>query len=162
MRQETAGGHLTRALAHLAACLNGYPTDKRLAVEEAVHGVLAQAFAHYGRTDLRQPGREPATIRAMLDRIHAGVAAGDDLSLTELAAGVGLNPSYLIRSTSRATGLTPHGHVLRARVDHARRLLLDGTPAAQAAIAAGFCDQPHLIRQFRRHYGVSPGALIRH
>lgn len=32
----------------------------------------------------------------------------------------------------------------------------------EAAIVAGFCDQAHLIRQFRRHYGVTPGALIRH
>jgi len=156
------GLRLTRALAHLAACLNGPDMDRRLATEEAVHAVLSLAFGHYGRAELRQPGREPAAIRAMQERIHAGVAAGEDLSLADLAAGVGLNPSYLIRCATRATGLTPHGHVLRARLDHARRLLLDGMPAAEAAIASGFCDQPHLIRHFRRHYGVTPGALIRH
>ncbi|ARC90704.1 AraC family transcriptional regulator [Rhodovulum sp. MB263] len=154
---------LTRALARLAQGLNDAPAaDSRLATEEAVHEVLAQAFAHYGRAELRRPGREPAAIRAMLDRIEAAVAAGDDLGLSDLARAVGLNPSYLIRSTRRATGLTPHGHVLRIRVDHARRLLLDGVSAAEAAAGAGFCDQAHLIRQFRRHYGVTPGALIRH
>ncbi|MTH33710.1 helix-turn-helix domain-containing protein [Paracoccus limosus] len=158
---QDRGRQLTRALAGLAACLNA-AAPSRLAIEEAVHDVLAQAFAHYGGAGLRVPGREPAAIRALLERIAVGVAAGCDLGLSDLAAGVGLTPSYLIRSTRRATGLTPHGHVLRARVDHARRLLLAGTPAAEAAIAAGFCDQAHLIRQFRRHYGVTPGALIRH
>lgn len=160
---QDRGLALTQALARLALCLNGgQATDQKLEAEEAVHAVLAQSFAHYGRAELRRPGREPAAIRILLDRIEAGVAAGEDLSLSELAAAVGLNPSYLIRSTARATGLTPHGHVLRARVDHARRHLLDGATAAEAAFAAGFCDQPHLIRQFRRHYGVTPGALIRH
>ncbi|MBD9529771.1 AraC family transcriptional regulator [Paracoccus sp. PAR01] len=157
------GRKLTQALSRLASCLNvARTTDQRLVTEEAVHEVLAQAFTHYGRAELRQPGQEPAAIRALLDRIDAGVATGEIPTLTDLAAGVGLNRSYLIRSTVRATGLTPHGHVLRARVNHARRLLLDGTPAVEAAITAGFCDQAHLIRQFRRHLGVTPGALIRH
>jgi AraC-like DNA-binding protein len=58
--------------------------------------------------------------------------------------------------------MTPHAHVIQHRIAYARRLLLDGVSAAEAAIAAGFCDQGHLIRQFRRHFGVTPGALIRH
>lgn len=156
-------GAVSRALARLAERLNrGDQPDRQLAVEVAVHEILSQAFGHYGRAELRQPGREPAAIRTMLRRIEAGVETGDALTLADLAEDAGLTPSYLIRSTLRATGLTPHGHVLRARVDQARRLLLEGLPAAEAALAAGFCDQAHLIRQFRRHYGVTPGALIRH
>lgn len=157
------GLKLTKALTRLALYLNGaLPSDARLGAEESVHAVLAEAFARYGRAELRKPGDEPAAIRVLLERIEAGVAAGEELSLSRLADQVGLNPSYLIRSTIRATGLTPHGHVLRARVDCARRLLLNGFSAAEAAVAAGFCDQAHLIRQFRRYYGVTPGALIRH
>lgn len=157
------GLRLTLALTRLAACLNaGQATDGRLAMEEAVHEVLALAFTHYGRAGLQRPGREPVTIRKLIDRIRSGVEAGESLSLGDLAAEIGWTPSYLIRASVRATGMTPHGHVLRARTDHARRLLLEGTPAAQAAIAAGFYDQGHLIRHFRRHYGVTPSALIRH
>lgn len=160
---QDRGLMLTRALTWLAQCLNT-PTEatSRLGAEEAAHAVLAQAFVHYGGAELRQSGREPAAIRTLLDRIEAGVTDGESLSLSDLAQHVGLNPSYLIRSTVRATGLTPHSHVLRARVNFARRLMLDGTPAAEAAVDAGFYDQAHLIRQFRRHYGVTPGALIRH
>lgn len=159
---QDRGFRLTKALDRLAGWVNGKSTDQRLLIEEAVHEVLKQAFGNYGRAELRQPGREPAAIRAALDRIRDAVAQGEELRLTDLALGVGLSPSYLIRSTVRATGLTPHGHVLRARLSYARRLLLDNTPAAEAAIAAGFCDQAHLIRQFRRQFGVTPGALIRH
>ncbi|RDD68530.1 AraC family transcriptional regulator [Paracoccus versutus] len=157
------GLRLGRALAHLAHCLNASPSpDWRLAAEEAAHGALALAFGQYGRAELRPAGDEPAAVRAVRARIAAGVEAGEALALADLAAEVGLNPSYLIRSMRRATGLTPHAHVLQARIGHARRLLLEGVPAAEAAVAAGFCDQAHLIRQFRRHLGVTPGALLRH
>ncbi|WP_186398013.1 AraC family transcriptional regulator [Stappia sp. P2PMeth1] len=154
---------LTQALGALAARLNGGPMpDRRLAVEEAVHEVLARAFTHYGGAELRAAGREPAAVRRLRERIAFGVEVGESLSLADLAAEMSLSPSYLVRSVARATGLTPHAHVLRQRVDLARRLLLDGVAAAEAAVAAGFCDQGHMIRQFRRHYGVTPGALLRH
>jgi AraC-like DNA-binding protein len=154
---------ITRALGRLTGCLRAPGIkDQRLVAGEAMHDILALAFTHYARVDLRAPGREPAAIRRMIDRIRSGVETGEALTLKDLAADTGWNPSYLIRATARATGMTPHGHVLRARVDCARRLLLEGLPAAQAALAAGFSDQAHLIRHFRRHYGVTPGALIRH
>lgn len=157
------GLQVTRALSLLAQRLNGPALkDRRLAVEEGLHDVLAKAFACYGRAALRPAGREPAAVRRLREMIAAGIEAGEALTLAELAAEVGLSVSYLIRSVKRATGLTPHGLIMQARVDHARQALLDGVPAAEAALVAGFCDQAHLIRQFRRHYGVTPGALIRH
>lgn len=160
---QDRGLRLTQALAALAHRLGDRAAaDRRVAVEEAVHDVLVQAFTHYGRAGLRAAGREPAAVRLIRARIAAGVEAGEALSLAALAAEAGLNVSYLIRSVKRATGLTPHAHIVQARVDYARRMLLDGVPAAEAAVSAGFCDQAHLIRQFRRHYGVTPGALIRY
>lgn len=154
---------LSRALAQLAHRLAAPAVpEARLAIEEAVHAVLTQAFGHYGGAALVRPRREPKAIARVRERIRAGVAGGEPLSLSDLAREADLAPSYLIRSMTRATGLSPHGHVLRARVEAARQHLLAGLPAAEAALAAGFCDQSHLIRQFRRHYGVTPGALIRH
>lgn len=154
---------LTGALSSLASKLNSKESlVERMGIEEGVHAVLARAFSLHGRVELRPVGREAAALRQLLRLIEEGVSAGDALSLTMLAGSVGLSPSYLIRSTKRATGITPHGHVLRARLTHARRLLLSGHSAAEAAISAGFSDQAHLIRQFRRHFGVTPGSLIRH
>ncbi len=40
----------------------------------------------------------------------------------------------------------------------ARRLLSRGVPPAVAAAEAGFADQAHLTRWFRRYYGITPGA----
>ncbi|MAA97545.1 MAG: AraC family transcriptional regulator [Stappia sp.] len=154
---------LRRALTSLARRLNAAPhPDWRLAAEEAVHEVLALAFTHYGRADLRPAGHEPVTVARLREEIAAGVDEGRDLTLGGLAASAGLSPSYFIRSIARETGMTPHAHVLRCRVTRARSLLLQGVPAAEAALAAGFCDQAHMIRQFRRQLGVTPGSLVRH
>ena len=43
----------------------------------------------------------------------------------------------------------------------ARGLLAGGMPPAEAAAAAGFADQAHLGRHFKRIVGVPPGAYQR-
>ena len=42
------------------------------------------------------------------------------------------------------------------RIERARRLLLTGSPPAQAAASLGFFDQAHFTRHFRRHTATSP------
>ncbi|MER6877940.1 helix-turn-helix domain-containing protein, partial [Amycolatopsis sp. NPDC000673] len=61
----------------------------------------------------------------------------------------------------RRFGLPPHRYVTGRRVDHARRLLLDGTPPAAVATTAGFTDQAHLTRHFRHYLGTTPARFAR-
>jgi AraC-like DNA-binding protein len=49
--------------------------------------------------------------------------------------------------------------VIGRRIDRARKLLLAGCPPAEAAIAAGFFDQAHLTRHFRRHTATTPARF---
>ncbi len=83
------------------------------------------------------------------------------LSLDEMARAACLSKYHLIRVFRRQTGLTPHQFQLQNRVRRAQRLLAagpDALPAAEAALAAGFCDQSHLVRCFERLVGLSPRA----
>jgi transcriptional regulator GlxA family with amidase domain len=52
--------------------------------------------------------------------------------------------------------MPPHLYLTGRRVDMARRMLLAGMRPADVATAAGFYDQPHLTRHFRRMLGTSP------
>jgi AraC-like DNA-binding protein len=157
------GFALSKALSALAARLTSERSlDWHLSVEEAVHDVLSKSFCRYGRTELRPAGAEHCAVSRLREQIAAGVETGADLSLSLLADTAQLNQSYLIRITRRATGLTPHGLVVRARVEKAHQLLLQNTSAASAALAAGFCDQAHMIRQYRRHFGVTPSVVFQH
>jgi AraC-like DNA-binding protein len=36
-------------------------------------------------------------------------------------------------------------------------LTAQGTELARATADAGYCDQPQLTREFRRHWGTTPG-----
>ena len=58
-------------------------------------------------------------------------------------------------------GIAPHQYLLSRRVDLARRLLLDGQPPHEVATAAGFYDQSHLSRHFKRIVGTTPGRFTR-
>ena len=81
-------------------------------------------------------------------------------ALADLARAVGSSPTHLVRAFTRRFGLPPHAYVVGRRIDAARRLLIAGSPPAQAAAVAGFYDQSHLTRTFRRHVGTTPGAYV--
>ncbi|MDJ0381875.1 AraC family transcriptional regulator [Streptomyces sp. G-G2] len=85
----------------------------------------------------------------------------DPPSLDQLAASLGTSPFALLRAFRERYGMPPHTWLTDARVRRARLLLEAGTPPAEAAVAVGFTDQPHLNRHFTRIVGVPPGAYRR-
>ncbi|MFF8264898.1 AraC family transcriptional regulator [Streptomyces virginiae] len=96
------------------------------------------------------------SLRELLDeRVVAG------LSLPEAAELVQAHPAHLVRSFSAAFGIAPHQYLISRRVALARRLLLDGRPAAEVAVEAGFHDQSHFTRHFKRAVGTTPGRYAR-
>ncbi len=89
-------------------------------------------------------------LRDLLDSRIPGV------TLREAGAELGAEPATLVRSFTAAFGLPPHRYLIGRRIDTARRLLLAGQPVADVAAAAGFHDQPHLTRHFKRQIGTTP------
>ena len=85
----------------------------------------------------------------------------EQLTIADAARSLGVHPSHLVRAFSNAYGIAPYRYVTGRRVDRARRLLLDGVPLSDAAVAAGFHDQSHLSRHFERVLGATPGAFAR-
>ena len=51
----------------------------------------------------------------------------------------------------------PHAYQTQLRVRHAKSLLQARLPIALVATEAGFYDQAHLTRHFKRIVGVTPG-----
>ncbi|MFJ6694461.1 helix-turn-helix domain-containing protein [Streptomyces sp. NPDC091272] len=82
-------------------------------------------------------------------------------SLESLAHELGSSPFSLLRAFKAAYGMPPHTWLTNARVRRAQHLLNAGTTPAEAALAVGFTDQPHLNRHFTRIVGVPPGAYRR-
>ncbi|MCA1655385.1 MAG: AraC family transcriptional regulator, partial [Pseudonocardiaceae bacterium] len=80
----------------------------------------------------------------------------DTPSLDTVAAILDVHPVSLVRAFSREFGIPPHRYVTGRRLELARRHLLAGVPAAEAATRAGFYDQAHLTRHFTRLLGIGP------
>jgi AraC-like DNA-binding protein len=112
---------------------------------------------HLSRRSPHPQGTEPSVarrLREMLDEADA-----HPVTLTEAAERLGRTKAHLVRSFTAAYGIAPHAYLISRRVDAARKLLLGGVRPADAAVAAGFYDQSHLARHFKRHTSVSPGAF---
>jgi AraC-like DNA-binding protein len=106
----------------------------------------------------RSPGREPRAVELARDYLREH--AGDNVTLRELARHTGLAPYHLCRVFGQATGMAPHAYQIQIRVRHAKTLLLAGRPIAEAAAEAGFWDQAHLTRHFKRTMGLTPGRYL--
>ncbi|HET6533771.1 MAG TPA: AraC family transcriptional regulator, partial [Actinoplanes sp.] len=103
--------------------------------------------------------------RYALDRCAAAVGrlAEDPAgSIAEVAATLGVTHGHLDRLFAAQVGLSPR---TLARILRMRRLLagidVHGLVGwAERAAALGWYDQAHLIRDFKRHTGVTPSAYV--
>ncbi|GGY68473.1 AraC family transcriptional regulator [Streptomyces omiyaensis] len=132
-----------------------------LAADSLLRLVTARMLrSHGGRLRTRAPrgagAGAAARARAVLEERMA-----EPPTLERLAADLGTSPFALLRAFRAEYGMPPHTWLTDARVRRARRLLDAGTPPAEAALAVGFTDQPHLNRHFTRSVGVPPGAYQR-
>ena len=118
---------------------------------------LLVRHAASGATESAGPSGPDARVAARIrELIHDGYAT--DLTAEDLAAAAGCSRYAAYRAFSGAYGLAPSEYQRQLRVRAARRMLSRGVPPAAAAAQAGFADQAHLTRWFRRYYGITPGA----
>jgi AraC family transcriptional regulator len=85
------------------------------------------------------------------DRFH------ESLNLKEIAATFGVHSVHLARQFKRTFGWTVGDYVRRLRVEFVCQQLETGKPLAELALRAGFSDQSHLTRIFKRFTGQTPG-----
>jgi len=84
------------------------------------------------------------------------------MAISDLARAAGVHPVHLARGYRRWLGAAPGERLRQRRLERAADLLMRGRdPIGEIALAAGFCDQSHLNRQFLKAYGVTPGEFAR-
>jgi AraC-like DNA-binding protein len=71
-----------------------------------------------------------------------------------------VTPHHLASLFTKATGLSPHQYVLRARIERAKiHLKDDKLSVAQVSRLIGFSTQEHFTKVFRRVVGVTPSKF---
>jgi AraC-like DNA-binding protein len=142
---------------HAALCEGAEPLE----AESRVSWLLGElTLRHASRSRLDGSGfgdrASGAAACLVMDRL------GDELacppSLAEIALETGLSRYQLIRSFRSEVGMPPYAWLAQHRVARARALLDRGHGLAETAALAGFADQAHLTRWFRRVVGITPGA----
>ncbi|MBY6265691.1 helix-turn-helix domain-containing protein [Azospirillum sp. 412522] len=131
--------------------------------------MAAGLFSEMARLWRRQGGIDWRELAAVVEAYRCGppplrlpVAAGGGWErVGEAARLAGMSREGFSRRFRRLHGMPPQEFRLSGRLNEARRLLRVGQPLADVAAEAGFSDQSHLGRCFRRAFGVTPGQYRR-
>lgn len=82
------------------------------------------------------------------------------LRIDHLARYTGLSQSALERRFRRAVGTSPKKFAALVRLRHVVRLRRAGASFTQIAHHAGYVDQPHFIKDFKRFTGQAPESFF--
>ncbi|MCA1617714.1 MAG: AraC family transcriptional regulator [Acidobacteria bacterium] len=148
-------------LALLAEMREGAARDgvARLYAESLANVLAVHVLRHY-TADGAEPrrfagGLSGPTLRRVLSYIADNHER--DLSLEDLAGEAAMSTFHFARQFKRATGTTPHQHLLKFRVERAKELLVEShLPLAEVGLRTGFSHQSHFTRLFRRYTGTTP------
>lgn len=120
---------------------------------------IAATIADTLRSLSGRPAHRPVTIdlRAVeLARDYLAAHTSEQTPAPTLEQITGADRYTLARHFRRAFGTSPDRYRTMRRLALARTAIENGLPLAQAAAHAGFADQSHMTRQFKRTYGLTP------
>ena len=122
----------------------------------AIEGLLFEMLALASRPHTNRDDQSaPIWLKRARDLLHAHFT--DQLSLSQIAADVGVHPGHLAREFRKHYRSSLGEYLREIRIEYASRQLLNSDePQATIALAAGFSDQSHFSRVFRRLRGTTP------
>jgi AraC-like DNA-binding protein len=78
------------------------------------------------------------------------------LDLETLAKSEDLSKYHFLRLFKNQLGLTPHQYIMVKRLNYALELMKKENNLSIVAVSAGFSDQSHFIKEFKKVFGFTP------
>jgi AraC-like DNA-binding protein len=128
------------------------------AYEDALYDLTQAMNDVAGRTATVRTANRTAVIHAR-EFLETAVVFG--ARLDQLEQVTGCDRWQLSRDFRALLGTSPYRYLQHRRVDLAKRLLREGAALAEAAHGAGFADQSHFGRTFRKAVGLTPKEWLR-
>jgi len=98
----------------------------------------------------------------LFDEIKAYILEHIDqeISATTIANHTGYSTAHISRRFKEQFGLTLQAFLIDKRIQHAKALMLKDNKLSltEIALEAGFYDQSHFIKNFKKAYSISPNA----
>jgi len=149
---EFAGDDIAAAGAELLRELRRDDRDSVLAIEGLTFEILAASARRKQTLDKRAP-------RWLRDACELLDGRTEAASLRAFAAHAGVHPVHFAATFRRFLGCSLGEYQRRRRFEYARERLADRRATlAEIAADAGFADQAHLTRTFKRFSGMTPSA----
>jgi AraC family transcriptional regulator len=126
----------------------------------AAEGLLLEMLSLAGGSVPRRDSGRPGWLTRAIDFLESEFRRS--LRIEEVAFEVGIHPTHLSRVFRRQLGVPLGEYVHRLRVRYAsEELCRPEARLAEVAAAAGFADQSHMTRVFKRLTGATPAAFRR-
>ena len=147
------GGSARDITARMLRKLKHEDTDSAPAIENLFWDLLAEI--RISTTPCRSSSG-PAWLGGVREVLNARFQ--EPLSLSDVAEEFGVHPVHLAATFRRRFGCSLGEYLRHQRVNAARSMLEDPElPLTRIAVEAGFADQSHLTRTFKRLTGMTPG-----
>lgn len=125
-----------------------------------IQGLQYELGGYLARLARKSNSQRPDWLTEVLAYIQANLTR--PLSLRELSDIVDIPPRRLSAAIQREFGTSFREFLIRKRLDHACRLLIEtNLGIGEIAARSGFSDHSHLTREFRKIIGVPPSEYTR-
>ena len=148
-------GYYATALTEIITQIN-QETASPAEIEDRVTALLKKLFLQY--TDTQHHTKEERLFEEIKQFILEHI--DQEISAASIAAYTGYSTAHISRRFKQRFGLTLQAFLIDQRIHHAKALILEDShlSLAQIALEAGFYDQSHFIKNFKKAYSVSPNA----
>jgi AraC family transcriptional regulator len=129
-------------------------TDEASAL--VIEGLMLEILGEASRRSMTRSAKQPPRwLRQARDLIRDRFA--ERLTLADVAESVGVHPVHLAQTFHKTYDCTIGDFVRQLRIEYACRVLATTEiPIADIALTAGFCDQSHFTRTFKRFTRIAP------
>lgn len=122
----------------------------------AIEGIVLEMLAEVSRKQANKETKpSKRCLKIATEIIHERFS--DCLTLEEISTEVGVHPVYLSRVFRQHYRCTIGDYIRRLRIEYAsHQIQTTETPLLEISVNAGFSDQSHFSRIFKRQMGITP------
>jgi AraC family transcriptional regulator len=151
-REELRSGRVRCLAARLYCESLNSDSFSPLAAESLALEIIHEASVN---SDKQDHFPKPSWLAQAVELLHETLP--DNLTVERIATMVGVHPVHLARVFRRRYGCSVGEYARNWRVEVvSRQLATSARPIAEVAAAAGFADQSHLCRTFKKISGLTP------